>query len=64
MKRRKLKKWFENLLIIVNILCVIVFACDNYDLKSLVISNTIALIIFIVANYLLFKYSDLFKEEE
>lgn len=63
MKRRKLKTWVENLLIIVNMLCVIVFACDNYNLKSLVISNTIALIIFIIANYLLIKYSDLFKEE-
>ena len=64
MKRRRLKKWFENLLIIVNMLCVIVFACESYDLKSMLISNTIALIIFIVANYLLFKYSDLFKEEK
>lgn len=63
MKKRVLKKWFQNLLIIINIICVIVFACENYDLKSMLICNGIAFIVFIISNYVLFKYTDLFDKE-
>ena len=61
-KRRKLKKWCEVLLVFVSIIAFFVCGSDSYNLKDFVLTHFIAISIFIIANYLLYKYSDLFKD--
>ena len=63
MKRRKLRKWVEYSLIIINILAFIVMASDCESTKVFIISHLIALIIFVLNNHLLIKYTDLAMED-
>lgn len=62
MKRRKLRKWAEYSLIIINILAFIVMASDCESTKVFIISHLITLIIFVLNSHLLIKYTDLTKE--
>ena len=62
-KRRILKKWFETVLIIINILAFMVLASDTDSLSLFIVVHLVALAIFLFNNYLLYKYTDLFTEE-
>ena len=61
-KRRKLKKWCEVLLGTISIITFILFGSDTPNLRDYAISHLIALTIFIIANFILYKYSDLFED--
>lgn len=62
-KKRRLKKWFETVLIIINILAFIVLGSDSDSLSLFIVVHLVALAIFLFNNYLLYKYTDLFTEE-
>ena len=56
MKKRHLKQWVVNTLIIINFIAIMFMAL-------FISSKLIALLIFAFNNYLLFKHSNLFEEE-
>ena len=61
-KRRRLKKWVENVLIVFNILLLVVMASDCDDLMMFTITHLSALLLFIVNNLIIAKYGRLFEE--
>ena len=63
MKRLVLKRWVENILIIIQSILIIFFSAECDDLKVEIISKTIMLIIFILNNIVLIKYGRLFYED-
>lgn len=63
MKRIKLKRWVQNLLIIINLLSIMIFASDSNSTTMFITTKILSLIIFIINSYLLYKYTDLFKED-
>lgn len=63
MKKRYLKQWVVNTLIIINFIAIMFMGADCDDMTMFISSKLIALLVFAFNNYLLFKYSDLFEEE-
>ena len=63
MKKRRLKKWVVNTLIIINFIAIMFMGADCDDMALFISSKLIALLIFAFNNYLLFKHSNLFEEE-
>ena len=63
MKKRRLKKWVVNTLIIINFMAILFMSADCDDMTLFIVSKIIALVIFAFNNYLLFKHSNLFEEE-
>lgn len=63
MKKRHLKQWVVNTLIIINFIAIMFMGADCEDMTLFISSKLIALLIFAFNNYLLFKHSNLFEEE-
>lgn len=63
MKKLKLKKWVEDLLIIVQVIIIILMAGDCESTLYFVISKLILMIVFLIDHSILSKYTDLFKGE-
>ena len=63
MKKRNLKQWVVNTLIIINFIAIMLMSAECDDTALFISSKLIALLIFAFNNYLLFKYSNLFEEE-
>ena len=63
MKKRNLKQWVVNTLIIINFIAIMFMSSECDDTALFISSKLIALLIFAFNNYLLFKYSNLFEEE-
>lgn len=63
MKKRHLKQWVVNTLIIINFITIMFMGADCDDMTLFISSKLIALLIFAFNNYLLFKHSNLFEEE-
>lgn len=63
MKKLRLKKWAEKILIAINIIVLILMAFDFQNIGLFIISKVILITIFITNNILLYKYSNLFVEE-
>ena len=63
MKKRHLKQWVVNILIIINFIAIMFMGADCDDMALFISSKLIALLIFAFNNYLLFKHSNLFEEE-
>ena len=63
MKKRNLKQWVVNTLIIINFIAIMFMGADCEDMTLFISSKLIALLIFAFNNYLLFKHSNLFEEE-
>lgn len=63
MKKRNLKQWVVNTLIIINFIAIMFMGADCDDMALFISSKLIALLIFAFNNYLLFKHSNLFEEE-
>ena len=61
-KRRKLKKWVENVLIVFNMLLLAVMASDCNNLMLFTVTHLSALLLFIVNNLIIAKYGRLFEE--
>ena len=62
MKKRYLKKWVVNLLLIVQVMLVLLLAGDTSNLTIFIISKIILLTIFLINHFILYKYSKLFRE--
>lgn len=60
---RKLKQWAVNTLVVINFIAFMVMGADCDNMVLFISSKLIALLIFAFNNYLLFKHSNLFKEE-
>lgn len=63
MKKRHLKQWVVNTLIIINFIAIMFMGAECDDIALFISSKLIALLIFAFNNYLLFKHSNLFEEE-
>lgn len=63
MKKRHLKQWAVNTLIIINFIAIMFMCAECDDMALFISSKLIALLIFAFNNYLLFKHSNLFEEE-
>lgn len=63
MKRLVLKRCVENILIITQCILIMFLSAECDDLKVEIISKSIMLIIFILNNIVLIKYSRLFYED-
>ena len=63
MKKRHLKQWVVNTLIIINFMAILFMSADCDDMTLFISSKLIALLIFAFNNYLLFKHSNLFEEK-
>lgn len=63
MKKRHLKQWVVNTLIIINFIAIMFMGADCDNMTLFISSKLIALLIFAFNNYLLFKHSNLFEEE-
>lgn len=63
MKKRHLKQWVVNTLIIINFIALMFMVAECDDMALFISSKLIALLIFAFNNYLLFKHSNLFEEE-
>ena len=63
MKKRHLKQWVVNTLIIINFIAIMFMSAECDDMALFISSKLIALLIFAFNNYLLFKHSNLFEEE-
>lgn len=63
MKKRHLKQWVVNTLIIINFIAIMFMSAECDDMALFISSKLIALLIFAINNYLLFKHSNLFEEE-
>ena len=61
MKKIRIKRWFENLLIIINSVCmfILILECDN--LVTLFLSKIIPLGIFIINNLIILNHGRLFE---
>lgn len=62
MKKRYLKNWVVNLLVIIQIMVVLLLSSDTSNLTLFIISKIILLAIFLINHFILYKYSKLFKE--
>lgn len=62
MKKLRLRKWIKYYLIIVNCFLILVLVGDMENIIAFTIKNIIGIVLFLFNNYILFKYSDLFKE--
>lgn len=62
MKKRRLKKWVINLLMIIQFMLFIVLCgeCDN--LLYFTLSKIIAMFLFLINHTILYRYTDLFEE--
>ena len=63
MKKRHLKQWVVNTLIIINFIAIMFMGADCDNMALFISSKLIALLIFAFNNYLLFKHRNLFEEE-
>ena len=63
MKKRNLKQWVVNTLIIINLIAIMFMISDCNDMALFISSKLIALLIFAFNNYLLIKHSNLLEEE-
>ena len=63
MKKRNLKQWVVNTLIIINFIAIIFMISDCNDMALFISSKLIALLIFAFNDYLLIKHSNLLEEE-
>ena len=61
MKKLKFRKWVQYLLIIIFIIAFIICCSDCEDTNVYVISHAIAIAVIIADEYLLVKYTDIFK---
>lgn len=62
-KSWKFKQWVVNTLIIINFIAIMFMSAECEDITFFISSKLIALLIFAINNYLLFKHSNLFEEE-
>lgn len=62
MKKIHLRKWFKYYLITINCFLILILAGDMENIITFTIKNVIGITLFLFNNYILFKYSDLFKE--
>lgn len=62
MKKRYLKNWVVNLLLVVQVMLVLLLAGDTSNLTIFIISKIILLAIFLINHFILYKYSKLFRE--
>lgn len=62
MKKRVLKIWIENIIIIIQCLLIMLLAGDCESNYLFFISKAIILIIFLINHLILCKYTDLFSE--
>lgn len=62
MKKRFLKNWVVNLLVIIQMMVVLLLSSDTSNLTLFVISKIILLAIFLINHFILYKYSKLFRE--
>lgn len=60
MRRRKLKSWVENVLVVILFISFITMACDSNNLITFITSHLISLIGFITSATLLYKYTNFF----
>lgn len=63
MKKRYLKRWFEYLLIIIQVILFMLLACDHSNLKILILSKIIILALFIINSNILLKYGRTFESK-
>ena len=63
MKKIKFKKWVETTLEIINFLAILVFASDSNSTITFIIVHLLALAVFLMNTYLLYTFTDMFKEE-
>lgn len=62
-RRLVIKRWVENILLIIQCILIVFLSAECNDLKVEIISKTIMLIIFILNNIILIKYGRLFYED-
>lgn len=62
MKKRKLKKWVINLLMIIQFMLFIVLCCECDNLLYFTLSKIIAMFLFLINHTILYRYTDLFEE--
>lgn len=60
--KMKLKKWMINFIILLQCLYFMLLASDCDDLKLFIISKIAIMIAMLINHYILYKYSNLFKE--
>ena len=63
MKKRYLKRWFEYLLIIIQVILFMMLACDHSNLKILLLSKIIILTLFTINSNILLKYGRTFESK-
>ena len=62
MKKCYLKKWVENILLIINVILMIMLITEHNDLLIMTIKNIICLLIMYFNHRILIKYSRLLNE--
>lgn len=62
MKKRKLKRWVINLLMIIQFVIFIVLCSDCDNLLIFTVSKIIAMFLFLINHTILYRYTDLFEE--
>lgn len=63
MKKRYLKSWLEYLLTIIQVILFMMIACDHNNLKILLLSKIIILILFTINSNVLLKYGRTFESK-
>lgn len=61
-KRRTLKKWLVNLLLLINAIALLILASDCESNSMFIYSKVISAFVFIANSLLLYKKSNLFEE--
>lgn len=62
MKKRRLKKWVINLLMIIQFMLFIVLCSESDNLLYFTLSKIIAMFLFLINHTILYRYTDLFEE--
>lgn len=62
MKKRRLKKWVINLLVIIQFMLFIVLCSECDNLLYFTLSKIIAMFLFLINHTILYRYTDLFEE--
>ena len=62
MKKRVLKDWIENLIVLTQCLLIMFMAGDCESTFVFIISKVIILGVFLINHLILYKYTDLFNE--
>ena len=62
MKKRYLKNWVVKLIVIIQMMVLFLLSSDTSNLTLFIISKIILLAIFLINNFILYKYSKLFRE--